>query len=390
VAASVAFGFWREFDAGKAVERLLARVTIRVRVLRDGKAVTIPSAEVVPGDVVLLGAGSLVPADGILLEATDFFACQAVLTGESLPVEKAPGPVRPQAGLAERTNFVYMGTSIRSGTAKAVMVRTGPATVYGEIAGRLKLRPPETGMRVPRDRSCSRSVRPNKSTTARSRFPEDCGGKGSVCGRASPRRIGLSRGCPKRIGGARQAVDRDRLQDEERHRHFDDGQMEGSRHDSERNDQRGGARRRMRGIQKHHERPGRGKRERRSDDAVPVDACHHRRRGVRETGGPQRTVPAGDSDGVAVHRIPRAGRRKERRRKKQEGRWAKRRKDERRPRNAGDGRQDGDGDESVRKNERSANGPFRITRQERRQPETGQRAFRRRISHDDRLRGSAD
>ncbi len=144
VAASVAIGFWREFNAGKALERLLARVTLRTRVLRNGTVTTIPAIEVVPGDVVLLGAGSLVPADGVLLEATDFFTSQAVLTGESLPVEKVPGQVPASAGLAERTNSVFMGTSVRSGMAKAVIVRTGASTIFGGIAGRLKLRPPET------------------------------------------------------------------------------------------------------------------------------------------------------------------------------------------------------------------------------------------------------
>ncbi|MBI3857728.1 MAG: HAD-IC family P-type ATPase, partial [Planctomycetes bacterium] len=144
VAASVAIGFWREYDAGRAVQKLLARVTLRVRVLRDGVPVSIPSSEVVPGDVVLLGAGSLVPADGVLLEATDFFASQAVLTGESLPVEKSPGQAPAGAGLVERTNTVFMGTSVRSGTARALVVRTGRSTVFGEIAGKLNLRPPET------------------------------------------------------------------------------------------------------------------------------------------------------------------------------------------------------------------------------------------------------
>ena len=97
-----------------------------------------------PGDVVLLSAGSLVPADGVLLEARDFYVNQAVLTGETFPVEKQPGPVAAEAGLTERTNCVFMGTNVRSGSARALIVQTGAATAFGQIAERLTLRPPET------------------------------------------------------------------------------------------------------------------------------------------------------------------------------------------------------------------------------------------------------
>ncbi len=87
-----------------------------------------------PGDIVLLSAGSLIPADGVVLEAKDFFVSQATLTGETFPVEKLPGVVPERAGLAERTNTVFMGTSVRSGTARAVIVQTGKATAFGQIA----------------------------------------------------------------------------------------------------------------------------------------------------------------------------------------------------------------------------------------------------------------
>jgi Mg2+-importing ATPase len=100
--------------------------------------------EVVPGDVVLLSAGSLVPADGVILEAADFFVSEAVLTGESFPVEKRPGPVAPTAGLRDRLNCVFLGTNARSGTARCLIVATGLRTQFGLIAHRLTLRPPET------------------------------------------------------------------------------------------------------------------------------------------------------------------------------------------------------------------------------------------------------
>jgi Mg2+-importing ATPase len=144
VLGSALLSFVQEYNANTAAERLRAQVTIKARVLRDREAQAIPAEEVVPGDVVLLSAGSLVPADGVVLEARDFFVNQAVLTGETFPVEKKPGPVAPQAGLAERSNCVFMGTSVRSGSARALIVQTGTATVFGQIAQRLTLRPPET------------------------------------------------------------------------------------------------------------------------------------------------------------------------------------------------------------------------------------------------------
>lgn len=88
------------------------------------------SKRVVPGDVVLLSAGSLI---------------QAVLTGETYPAEKRPGANPASASLAERTNTAFLGTSVRSGTARALVTETGPRTAFGQIAGKLTLRPPETG-----------------------------------------------------------------------------------------------------------------------------------------------------------------------------------------------------------------------------------------------------
>jgi Mg2+-importing ATPase len=144
VMGSTILGFIQEYIAGNAIAKLRSQVTIRSVVLRDGKAQTLPAIDVVPGDIVLLSAGSLVPADGIVLEAKDFFVNQAVLTGETFPVEKTPGIVAVDAALAERSNCVFMGTSARSGTARVLIVRTGTGTVFGGIAGSLALRPPLT------------------------------------------------------------------------------------------------------------------------------------------------------------------------------------------------------------------------------------------------------
>ena len=144
VLGSTILGFAQEYIAGNAIEKLRSRITIHSVVLRDGQPQTLPSSRLAPGDVVLLSAGSLIPADGMVLEAKDFFVNQAVLTGETFPVEKRPGTVAAKAGLAERGNCVFMGTNVRSGTARVVLTQTGRATVFGQIAGKLALRQPMT------------------------------------------------------------------------------------------------------------------------------------------------------------------------------------------------------------------------------------------------------
>jgi Mg2+-importing ATPase len=144
VLGSAGLSFYQEYTASSATEKLRARVRINVTVLRKGQERSIPAEDVVPGDVVLLSAGSLVPADGVLLRARDFYVNQAVLTGETFPVEHTPGMVPPEAGIPERTNCVFMGTNVRSGTAEALVVRTGVSTIFGQISKRLTLRPPET------------------------------------------------------------------------------------------------------------------------------------------------------------------------------------------------------------------------------------------------------
>jgi len=144
VIASSVLGFIQEYGASNAVEKLRSQVTIKVNVLRDGERQTILAEEVVPGDVVLLSAGSIIPADGVVIQADDFFVNQAVLTGETFPVEKKAGSVDENASLAERTNCVFMGTNVSSGSACALICATGKNTEFGEIAAKLNLRPPET------------------------------------------------------------------------------------------------------------------------------------------------------------------------------------------------------------------------------------------------------
>jgi Mg2+-importing ATPase len=144
VMGSALLSFYQEYNANNAAEKLREQVSLKTEVLRDGKPASITTEEIVPGDVVLLSAGSLIPADGLVVEARDFFVNQAVLTGETFPVEKMPGIIPENAGLPERTNVVFMGTNVRSGSAKALIVETGLQTAFGQIANKLTLRPPET------------------------------------------------------------------------------------------------------------------------------------------------------------------------------------------------------------------------------------------------------
>src|SRR6266498_4596474 len=144
VVASAVITFVQEYSATNAVEKLRAHLSHNVNALRNGQQQSVPVERIVPGDIVLLSAGNLIPADGVVLEGKDFFVNQAVLTGETFPVKKEVGVVSESASLTERINSVFMGTSVRSGTAKVLIVQTGAETNYGQIAGQLSLRPPET------------------------------------------------------------------------------------------------------------------------------------------------------------------------------------------------------------------------------------------------------
>ena len=144
VVASVGVGYAREYSAQSAAEALRTQVGAHSTVIRGGRSETVAVEELVPGDVVVLSAGSLGPADAVVLEADDCFVSEAVLTGESFPVEKIPGVLPLATPLSKRTNCVFLGTNVRSGTARCMVVNTGRATQFGAIAHRLTLRPPET------------------------------------------------------------------------------------------------------------------------------------------------------------------------------------------------------------------------------------------------------
>ncbi len=137
-------GFWQERGASNAVEKLLALVQVKATVLRDGQSQEIPNEEVVRGDIVLLSAGKNIPGDCLVLESKDLSVNEAALTGETYPVDKLSGVLPAETGLGQRTNSLYMGTNVISGTASSVVVHTGKETEFGKVSERLKLRPPET------------------------------------------------------------------------------------------------------------------------------------------------------------------------------------------------------------------------------------------------------
>lgn len=127
-------GFFQEFRAGNVFKALSRVVTMKARVLRDGSVREVESSEVVPGDILALSSGMKVPADARLLSARELKANEALLTGESLAVDKTPGVVKAETPLAERSNMVFTGTVIERGEAQAIVTATGASTELGKIA----------------------------------------------------------------------------------------------------------------------------------------------------------------------------------------------------------------------------------------------------------------
>src|SRR2546428_7486863 len=144
VALSVVLNFVQTYRSHRVAERLRDAVAPTATGLRDGTWSEMRRRELVPGDIVRLAAGDRVPADARLLEARDLHVQQAALTGESMPAEKDAGDIEvaPRQP-ADARNVVFLGTSVVSGTATALVVATGPATAFGDIAARLSMRPPE-------------------------------------------------------------------------------------------------------------------------------------------------------------------------------------------------------------------------------------------------------
>ena len=155
VLMSVTLDFVQAYRAGRAAEQLALKVAVTASVLRDGQTCELPVTQLVPGDLVLLSAGCLVPADARLIEANDFFVNQAQLTGEPFPVEKrvatalanGAAPLDDDWSL-ERSDSVFMGGSVVSGSARVLIGRTGSSTALGQIAVSLAADAPPTAFEI--------------------------------------------------------------------------------------------------------------------------------------------------------------------------------------------------------------------------------------------------
>ena len=137
VLANASIGFVQEGKAETAMAALRGMLAPRAAVLRDGRRQAVDGAAIVPGDIVLLEAGDKVPADLRLIEARGLAAQEAILTGESVPVDKSADPVAADAPLGDRRSMLWSGTLVTQGTARAVVVATGTRTEIGRIGGLL-------------------------------------------------------------------------------------------------------------------------------------------------------------------------------------------------------------------------------------------------------------
>ncbi|PWA04213.1 magnesium-translocating P-type ATPase [Flavobacterium psychrotolerans] len=126
--------FFQERNASRFVEKLQSMIALKSKVVRDGQEQEIFSLEIVSGDILVLKAGDMLPADCLILESNELHANEASLTGESYPTAKQAGVLDSNIELSKRTNCLWEGTNIVSGTAKALVINTGENTIFGSIA----------------------------------------------------------------------------------------------------------------------------------------------------------------------------------------------------------------------------------------------------------------
>jgi P-type Mg2+ transporter len=145
VVLGLSLRFVQETRADTAAAKLKAMISVTATVVRGGPPKEVPLQQLVPGDIVKLSAGDMIPGDVRLLSAKDLFVIQATLTGESMPVEKTDTPdTRERKSAIEHTNLCFLGTSVESGSATAVIAATGPQTYFGQMASSLSGQPVET------------------------------------------------------------------------------------------------------------------------------------------------------------------------------------------------------------------------------------------------------
>ena len=135
VTLAALLGFAQEYRAERAIEALRRRAAPTAQVIRGGREKTVASRDLVPGDIILLRVGDKVPADGRLLEAVNLQIDEAVLTGESVAVEKQTATAtQAELSLADRVNISFAGTVVTYGRGKAVVIATAMQTEFGKIA----------------------------------------------------------------------------------------------------------------------------------------------------------------------------------------------------------------------------------------------------------------
>jgi P-type Mg2+ transporter len=145
VTMSVGLRLFQESKANTAAAKLRAMISLTANVVRDGELQETAVAQLVPGDVVQLAAGDMIPADVRIFLAKDLFVSQGALTGESFPVEKSATKMTAEAGTpVALTNIAFLGTSVESGSASAVVVATGKDTYLGSMAESIQEQRPET------------------------------------------------------------------------------------------------------------------------------------------------------------------------------------------------------------------------------------------------------
>mgnify|MGYP000160521164 CR=1 FL=1 len=138
VVLNAVLGCVQEYRAEEAIEALRKMVSLKAKVIRDGKVVETDASQIVPGDIVLLETGDKIPADARLVEVVNLATQEAALTGESTPVMKSPETLHDHIAVADQHNMVFSGTIVTNGRGKAVVVSTGMATEIGRIAKLIK------------------------------------------------------------------------------------------------------------------------------------------------------------------------------------------------------------------------------------------------------------
>lgn len=139
IALNIAIGFWQELNAEKTMDSLRSLSSPTTRAVRAGEGITVPTLEIVLGDIVEIKTGDTIPADLRIIEAVNLETDEALLTGESLPVRKVPGiTLAEDTGPGDRINVAYSSSTVTKGRGRGVVFATGLHTEIGSIAAALR------------------------------------------------------------------------------------------------------------------------------------------------------------------------------------------------------------------------------------------------------------